>query len=191
MENIIQNIFFFTFGCLFISFIFRGRKITKLEEGLEKYKKLSDTGFNEKSLEELNNLKKTVEEKEKELNDKSAIIQNLKKYMGLVGDKEYGIIKHTLVKTVNDEKIDLHLTCGFKVTKRGSNKVRISIDKNDIQCSSTHYTNKDKNQVERCKELIDGWYDINDPEIKWIEPDEAMKREMTLDSILSKSLNID
>ena len=102
----------------------------------------------------------------------------MKKYIGLVGDKQFGIIKYSL----RYEDKPLEVIAPFKVTERGKNKVRISLDASSDMKMAPNIGDK-KLRLD-AKEFIDGWFDTNHPGITWIEPNDATKREFDIDSIL-------
>ena len=111
-------------------------------------------------------------------------LDKLKKYLGLVEKNEYGILKTNLTHADVDggEDISISVSCGFSVIKRGGNKVRIDIDVDDIKVNRGAFGNKSSRLG--IKNMLDGWYDINDKKISWIEPDESTKREIKIDDIL-------
>jgi len=106
----------------------------------------------------------------------------LKVYIGVVNEKEFGILSHTLVRTHEDEtEKKVHFDFEFKVVKRGQDKVKIEIT--DYKSSSE---DKRESLFKRCQSIVNGWYDINDPEITWIEPDKTTQRDFRIDNILSE-----
>lgn len=134
---------------------------------------------------DIDEYEKLISEHEKLKEDYSDIIKErdkLKVYIGVVNEKEFGILSHTLIRTLEDgtEK-KVHFDFEFKVVKRGQEKVKIEIT--DYKSSSE---DKRESLFKRCQSIVNGWYDINDPEITWIEPDKAVQRDFKIDDILSE-----
>jgi phosphopantetheine adenylyltransferase len=143
-----------------------------------KYNKIKNTQSFPKSEHD-----KIVKEKDEEISKILSRYDKLKKYLGLVNDKEYGILKHTLQYGKEGNKKDLVVQAGFKVSQRGRDKVRIDIDINDVRVNTGKHANL--NSYKNIKDILDGWYDVNSTEITWVEPDDALKREINIDNLLN------
>lgn len=191
MEHILTYVLLFTLGVSLTYIYFKNlihkslfNRFTDLENKKVEisqgdYDKLSyDKGI------EIVGYKREILRLEKEKDELTFEIQGLKLTLGLVDEYEYGILSNnTIVSTHKDgTESTLRLKCGFKVIQKGSNSVRISINKNDIK-GDTVMTEKTKGDI---LELLDGWYNIDDSDISWVEPDEARKRDVKIDSILNQ-----
>jgi hypothetical protein len=150
----------------------------RLKSKYESLKK-EKTPVNQESYDTLNTKYDNIE-KEKEVLENN--IDKLKKYIGLVEDNEFGIITRSL--HYGDNPKGFEMTAEFRTIQRGKNKVKISINKSTIKTSPNQSPNDA--QLNKIKEFVDDWYDINDPEITWVIPDEAIKREINIDMILDE-----
>ena len=144
------------------------------EEHKKEVEKLKN--YNKKEVETLKNSISKLTKNNSELLTK---YNNLKKYLGIVNKNEYGILK---TKLADDNNYKFKVSCGFVVTQRGKNNVKIDIDIDDVRSYIGKYNTRI--HAKKIKNILDGWYDINDPEIFWIEPDESVKREIYIDNIL-------
>lgn len=184
MEHILTYFLLFALGASWMYIYFKNKlynslKEKKVEVTKEEYDKLSINKDNE-----INSLNNDLEEIEKERDDLLLTVQDLELSLGLVDQYEYGVLSNNSITQTDDDggTTSLILSCGFKVIQKGANNVRISINKNDIKSSSI-LGDKAKDDI---IELLNGWYDIDDVNITWIEPDEARKRDMKIDSILNQ-----
>ena len=141
---------------------------------------------NKKLKSKYNSIKKSnisKEEYENILKEKETTLlryEKLKKYMGLVNEKEYGIIEYEIYHKKSNQHFIMN--CGFNVIERGKNKVRIEVNIDDMSASIGKHNSKES--YISASKLINGWYDINDDRISWIEPDDALKRDINIDNIL-------
>jgi len=192
----LDHILFFLLGFLLVSAYYNNRVRKKVKEKYDKLKK-DQIPFSEKNHKEVvsqlkkeysktnDNLKSQISKLKEKIEKTNLRYEKLKKYMGLVNNYEYGVLQITLKYAENKP---LKVTCGFRTSQRGENKVRINIDINDIKTELSEFN--DLNSRKKIKEMCDGWYDINSKKITWIKPDEATKREINIDNILDNNTEL-
>lgn len=110
-----------------------------------------------------------------EIDNQKEKYNKIKKYLGLVDEHKYGSYIADLTKSDKDYPV----VCDFIVTQRGKDKVKIKVI--DI---TTNDGSSGEKMLEKVQSLIPNWVDINDDKITWIEPNESLKREINIDSIL-------
>lgn len=178
-----ENIIFFILGITvtYIIFIEYKMKILKQRNVFLESQKNEYTKENFKIIENKYKRTKTdldnIESKYRKLNED---YENIKKYIGLIADYEYGILKETLTETLPHGGIkEYKVRCEFKTILKGLNNVKIL-----IQEVYTEDGNKDTDLFSHISNLLNGWYDIDDKNITWITPDATMRRNIDIDNIL-------
>ena len=166
-------------GILSTCIYFKNKKYSELKERYSVLK-LIKTPINKDKFTEIRDECINLRNVNGKLNNK---VDKLKSYLGLVGDKEYSIIKRELTYGNGLGKdVPIFISAEFKTIQRGANKVKISLNIDSIK--TTPNKSGDKELMEKCKEFVDDLYDIDDESITWVIPDKAMRREFDLDNIM-------
>tara|TARA_R110000772_G_scaffold20466_5_gene57021 strand:+ start:163621 stop:164157 length:537 start_codon:yes stop_codon:yes gene_type:complete len=160
-------------GILSTYIYFTSRSFKKLKS---KYEKLEQTKT-PINMEIFDDLNIEYDKKVKENDILKSNITKLKSYLGIAREHEYGIYKSNYQR--GDKKF--RVEAEIKTIKRGKEKVKIEVN-GDIKTSPVQ--KQDKSNLSSIRSLIDGWYDIDDEDITWVVPDEAMRREFDIDQIL-------
>lgn len=180
----IQNLTFFCLGLSISIILFQRSKLIYLKK---KNKSLKDikTLISQEDYDIINNenklLEDIVKEKTKEISSIDNRYEKLKKYLGLVSEYQYGILKYNLIKNTHGIKKPYSVACEFIVEQRGKDNVKIK-----VQDVKTRDGNKTTERFNRISDLVNGWYQIKDPNIEWIKPDQSIIRDINIDNILSE-----